>query len=131
MFHGRVAPADLLAPPQQLWTHDAYHASLAEADRSFVSELAFVLARAGTLTNLVAWFRADLCRGQSLTNAVGAPSTHWGRLAFPLGVPVPVREGDRIGVVLRCDPTAPGSCEFYWSAKVGERPIEEHDSRRR
>ena len=131
MFHGPVAPTDLLAPPQQLWTHDAYHCSLGEADRPFASQLAFAPVRAAKLTNLVAWFHADLCRGQSLTNAVGEPRTHWGRLVFPLAGPVEVREGERIAVEFRCEPTAPGTCEFHWSVRVGELPAEEHDSRRR
>jgi len=131
MFHSYVAPADLLAAPKQLWTHDTYGASLAEADRSFESELAFEAERAGKLSNLVAWFHADLCDGHSLTNAVGAPSTHWGRLVFPLDRPVDVRQGEPIDVEFRCDPSAPGSCEFYWSVRIGELRAEQHDSRRR
>jgi type I protein arginine methyltransferase len=131
MFHGPVAPTDLLARPQQLWTHDAYRCSLGEADRSFESKLAFESERAGKLTNLVAWFHAELCRGQSLTNAVGAPRTHWGRLVYPLADAIDVRAGERIGVEFRCEPTAPGSCEFYWAVRVGQLPAEEHDSRRR
>lgn len=131
MSQAHVAPADLLAAPKQLWTHDAYGCSLAEADRSFESALVFEAERAGKLSNLVAWFHAALCEGHSLTNAVGAPTTHWGSFVFPMERALEVQKGEIIHVEFRCDPTAPGSCEFCWSVRIGERAAERHDSRRR
>jgi SAM-dependent methyltransferase len=126
-----ITADDFLAAPKMLWTHDAHVATLAEADRSFESTLTFEVERAGKVSNLVGWFHADLCHGQSLTNAVDAPITHWGSFVFPLDRSVDVRQGEVIHVEFRCDPTAPGSCEFCWSVRIGELPAEQHDSRRR
>jgi hypothetical protein len=67
--------------------------------------------------------------GSELTNAVGAPDTHWGRTLFPLSAPVTLAEGASFDVTLRCDPSIPGSCEFYWSLGLPGRPLEEHDTR--
>jgi type I protein arginine methyltransferase len=126
-----VTPDDLLAPPQPMWSHDAYTCSLEEADRPFVATLAFTAARSGRLTALAAWFDAQLCDGVSLTNAVGAPDTHWGRFMFPLDRTIEVREGATIRAEVRCEPSAPGGSEMCWSAQVDDGPIERHDTRRR
>ena len=121
---------ELLAPPRMLWTHDPYTCSLDEADRPFTSKLAFVADRPGTMTGFVAWFTAEMGDGEILTNAIGAPDTHWGRTLFPLEQPVEVAAGTPIGVELHCDPSLPGNCEFYWAVQIGDRPIEQHDTRR-
>lgn len=118
-----LSPDDLLAPPQAMWTHDAYTCTLAEADRSFLATLTFEATRAGKLSGLAAWFTADLCEGESLTNAVGAPDTHWGRLLFPLERTIEVGRGMPMLLDLHCYPTSPGSCGFEWSAKVGDGPV--------
>lgn len=121
--------ADLLAPPQVLWTHDAYTCSLEEADRPFTAKLAFVTTTAGRLSGFVAWFNAEMCEGIALTNAIGAPGTHWGRLLFPLATAVEVAAGTAIAVELRVEQSAQGSCEFYWATTIGDRPLEQHDTR--
>jgi hypothetical protein len=129
MTQAHIATDDLLAPPQALWTHDARTCSLAEADRSFVGTPVFTAARAGRFSALAAWFTADLCDGCVLTNAVGAPDTHWGRIFFPLEETIDVAEGARIRVELRCDPSSPGCCEFDWSVTIGDGATERHDTR--
>jgi SAM-dependent methyltransferase len=129
MTQAHITTDDLLAPPQMLWTHDAYTCSLAEADRSFVSTQVFTAARTGKLSALATWFTADMCDGCVLTNAVGAPDTHWGRIFFPLKDPIEITEGARIQIELRCDPSTPGICEFDWSVKVGDGATERHDTR--
>jgi protein arginine N-methyltransferase 1 len=126
-----VTEEDLIAPPQAMWSHDAYTCSLEVADRPFVASLVFTAARSGGLSALAAWFDARLCEGVSLTNAVGAPDTHWGRFMFPLDRTIEVREGATIKVELRCEPTAPGGSEMYWSTQVDDGPIERHDTRQR
>lgn len=131
MSQSYISVDDLLSAPQVMWTHDAYTSTLAEADRTFESKLSFEVTRGGgQLSGLAAWFTADFFEGHSLTNAPGAPETHWGRFVFPLHGTIEVREGTPIDVEFRCEPSAPGTCEFYWSAKVGDMAIERHDSRK-
>ena len=50
----------------------------------FAATCTFTAARAGRLSAIAAWFDAELCAGVHLTNAVGAPDTHWGRYMMPL-----------------------------------------------
>lgn len=125
-----VGMADLLSPPQELWSHDAYTCTLEEADRSFVATLEFLATRRGKLNGVVAWFTADMGGGVTLTTAVDAPVTHWGRLLFPIRRNVEVVEGTPIRVELHCDPSSQGTCEFFWSIQVGDEPIERNDTRR-
>lgn len=124
-----ITPADLLAPAQPLWSHDAYTCTLEEADRSFTSKLTFTAERAGKLNGLVAWFEADMGHGMTLSTSVAAPPTHWGRFLFPASAPLPIAAGATIAVELHCDPTTQGSTEFYWALQVDGGPIDEHDSR--
>ena len=131
MTQWRVTTDDLLAPPQLMWSHDAYTSTLEEADRPFVAKLAFTATRGGGLSAMAAWFDADLGEGVSLTNAVGAPDTHWGRYLFPLNRTIEVRPGASIQAEIRCEPSAPGCCEMYWSVQVDDGPIEQHDTRPR
>jgi hypothetical protein len=67
--------------------------------------------------------------GSTLTNAVGAPDTHWGRTLFPLHRALTVVAGTQVQVELRCDPSVPGNCELSWSARIGDSPREAHDTR--
>lgn len=122
-------PEDLLVPAQPLWSHDAYTCTLEEADRSYTSVLEFTARYNGQLNCLLAWFDADMGGGGTLTTAVGAPQTHWGRFLFPTRGPIAVEEGDKIRTELHCDPSTQGSCEFYWSIQVNDGPVERHDTR--
>lgn len=130
-FHTQehLTPDSLLATPQRMWSVNPYTCPLQEADRSFTAELPFAAARAGTVSGFVAWFTAEMGDGSTLTNAVGAPDTHWGRTLFPLDTARAVAAGTPIQVELHCDPSLPGTCEFYWSAKIADGPREEHDTR--
>jgi type I protein arginine methyltransferase len=121
---------DLLATAQPMWSHDAYTCTLEEADRPFVTSLDFRIERAGKLSGVLAWFTADMGGEITLTTAVGAPPTHWGRLLFPLRQAAPVAEGARVRVEVHCDPSSQGSCEFYWAIQVDDGPVERHDTRR-
>lgn len=121
---------DLVAAPQVMWSHDPYTCSLAEADSSFRTKQTFITTRAGMISGFVSWFTADMGDGNVLTNAVGAPNTHWGRTLFPVDRPIEVAAGMPVHVELHCDPSTAGTCEFYWAVQVGSRPLEEHDSRR-
>jgi SAM-dependent methyltransferase len=131
-FHtqARLTPDALVAAPQALWSHDPYTCSLEEADRPFTAKLTFEAARGGMLSGFAAWFSAEMGDNETLTNAVGAPETHWGRTWFPLDRAVEVAAGEAFDVELHCNPSAPGSCEFYWAVKLANRPLEEHDTRR-
>ena len=124
-----LTPDDLLAPAQAMWSQDPLTCTLEEVDQSFTAKLRFEATRAGTVSGAVAWFTAEMGDGTTLTNAVGAPDTHWGRTLFPLERPVEVAAGTPIEIEVHCDPSLPGSCEFYWAARIGDRPVEEHDTR--
>lgn len=125
-----LTPDDLLAEAKVMWSHDAYTCTLEEADRSFESKQTFTSQHPGAFSGFVTWFAAELCEGCTLTNAVGAPDTHWGRILFPLDHAIDVTTGTRIQAEVHCDPAGPGSCEFYWSAKIADGRVEEHDTRR-
>jgi predicted RNA methylase len=126
----RMTPDALVAAPQVMWSHDMYTCSLEEADQPFTAKLTFGATRAGKISGFAAWFTAEMGDGGALTNAVGAPDTHWGRTWFPLDRAIEVAAGESFDVELHCDPSTQSSCEFYWSVKLAERPLEEHDTRR-
>jgi hypothetical protein len=119
----------LVAAPQAMWSHDPYTCSLEEADRPFTTKLTFEAARGGTVSGFAAWFTAEMGDGNTLTNAVGAPDTHWGRTWFPLDRAIEVTAGESFDIELHCDPSAQGTCELGWSVKFANRPLEEHDTR--
>jgi precorrin-6B methylase 2 len=119
----------LLAEPQVMWSHDPYTCTVEEADQPYTAKLSFRATRASKLSGVVTWFTAEMGNGTELTNAVGAPDTHWGRSLFPFDAPIDLAEGESFAVELHCDPSLPGSCEFYWSVKTDGRPLEEHDTR--
>lgn len=129
MTQWAVTPDDLVAPPQPMWSHDARVCSLATADATFSAELTFTASRDARLSALAAWFDAVMCDGVALTNAVGAPRTHWGRLMLPLRATIELRAGATIRTELRCEPATPGSSHIYWSVQVDDGPIERHDTR--
>lgn len=120
---------DLLAAPQPMWRHDAGTCTLEEADSPFEARLSFTATRDGTLSALAAWFDAEMGGGVRLTNAVGAPATHWGRFVFGLDRPIAIRAGATIATHVRCDPAAQGGTETYWSVQIDDGPIERHDTR--
>jgi len=126
-FHTQSQPA-LVAPGQVMWSHDPLTCSLAVADQQFTTKLTFHATAASTISGLVAWFTADMGDGTILTNAVGAPDTHWGRTLFPLDRPIQLAAGAAIDVTLACDPSLPGSCEFSWTVSI-DGQTEHHDTR--
>ncbi|MFO0633256.1 MAG: 50S ribosomal protein L11 methyltransferase [Nannocystaceae bacterium] len=126
-----VTPEDMLAPAQVLWHHDAYRCSRDEADDVFAARLSFTVEREGDLSAIATWFDADMGGGAVLTTAPGAPLTHWGRMIFPLHEPKRVAVGARIEVELRCEPSSQGGTEKYWSVRIDDGPLEEHDTRPR
>lgn len=129
-FHIQTPPASLVAAPQKMWSHDPLTCTLEEADNPFTAKLMFEASEDTTISGVLSWFVADMGNGTTLTNAVGAPDTHWGRTLFPLDRPIDIVAGTKIAVQLNCDPTVPGSCEFSWTVTVGDRAPEVHDSRR-
>lgn len=131
-FHTQApfTPASLVAAPQVMWSHDPHTYVLERSNQPFTAQLTFEATRAGSVTGLAAWFTAEMGDGTTLTNAIGAPDTHWGRTLFPLDRPLAIAAGTPLHVELRCDPSTPGNCEFYWSAQVPGGPLEEHDTRR-
>ena len=130
-FHTQthVTPDSLVAAPQTMWSHDPHTCSLEEADQPFITKLTFTAKRPARLSGFVTWFVAEMGDGNTLSNAVGGPDTHWGRSLFPLDRPIDLAAGTKLDVELHCDPSLPGSCEFCWSLKLEDRPLEHHDTR--
>jgi len=126
-----LTPADLFADPQMLWSHDALGVTLAEADSPAQAKLTFAANRKGTVLGFAAWFHAEMAGDIVLTNAVGQPDTHWGRVFFPLNHGVEVESGAPITVDLTCYPSAPGTSEFTWNVDIDGRPTERHDTTKR
>lgn len=129
-FHTQTPPESLVAPPQVMWSHDPLTCSLEEADQPFTTKLTFEAAQPSTLSGLLTWFVAEMGDGRTLTNAVGDPDTHWGRSLFPIDRPIELAPGTKIDIELTCDPSIPGTCEFGWSVRVPDRPVELHETRR-
>ncbi len=129
-FHTQTPPDALVSPPQAMWSHDPLTCSLQVADQSFTTKLTFKATEQTTLSGLLTWFVAEMGDGTTLSNAVGSPDTHWGRSLFPLDRPIEVAAGTQIDIELQCHPSVPGSCEFGWTVRVGDRPAEQHATRR-
>lgn len=128
MLQAEIAVDDLIAAPQAMWTHDAATCTLARADSESEARLNFVATRTGRICALACWFHADMAPGCSLTNEVGAPDTHWGRLLLPLMNALEIREGQAIAVYVRCYPTAQAGSEFQWTVSVDGGPVDRYDT---
>ena len=121
-----LGPDALLAEPQGLWAIDAYRHCAAEARLPFRSAVCFTAARSGHVSSLAAWFDSEIASGVTLTNAPGAPKTHWRLALFPLERPTLVRPGTPIQVRFCCAPAGVGHCRNTWSVRVGNGPWEHH-----
>ena len=119
----------LLAEPKPLWTHHVYTLPAEKARLPFRASLEFKISRAAELDGLVLWFDAELGGGITLTNAPGAPLTHWSQYVLPLKFGGPVAPGVVLTVQFACIPALPGYCHNAWSAKIGSGPWEHHDTR--
>ena len=108
-----------LAPPQPMWTTDVARTSIAEAALPMRTRLIFSATRAARLGGFVTWFDADVGSGVPLTNAPGAPETHWGRFVFACPGTPEVAVGDAIEFALTTIPGEPGWCHHAWSIAVG------------
>lgn len=128
-FHTHAEPAALVGPPQRMWSHDPHTCSLEEADQAFTTKLVFDATEPVRMSGVLTWFVADMGDGNTLTNAAGAPDTHWGRSMFPLDRPIDLVAGDKVTVELVCDPSMPGSCEFTWKVQVNDGVPEVHETR--
>jgi protein-L-isoaspartate O-methyltransferase len=126
---GAIAASELLAPPQAMWTTDLARYPAASARLPFRAALRFTLASSGKLNAMAAWFHAEFGNGVVLTNAPGAPATHWKQYALPLRHPRAVEAGTSVDVEFTCIPDAPGFCQHAWSVRVAGAPWEHHDTR--
>lgn len=90
--------ADALLAEPAAWALLDY-ASVTDPDVH--ASLAWTAARDGTVHGLSLWFQAELAEGIGYSTGPGAPETVYGTPFIPLGEPVAVRAGDRIGVELQ------------------------------
>lgn len=124
-----LAASELVADPQPLWTTDVHRCSSGTARLPFRASLRFPVKQGGSVNGLAAWFQAEFGNNLLLTNAPGAPVTHWRQYALPLQRVKRVTPGMQIAVDFTCIPDAPGYCHNAWSVRVGTDDWEHHDTR--
>jgi SAM-dependent methyltransferase len=120
----------LIADPVPMFDIDAYRFDAAQASLPFRASLRFQARRNGHVDALALWFRAELADGVELTNAPGAPPTHWKQYALPLECGGRVSAGAQILVEYACIPAYPGYCHQSWSARVGAEQWQHQDTRK-
>ena len=125
-------PAEcLLASGQTLWNTDMASIPAAQAALPFRGSAQWLARRAGWFEGLVTWFEAGFGADITLSNAPGAPATHWGQFVFALERPLLVRSGSWIEAQLSTIPVAPGYCHHAYSVRVDHGPWQHHDTRGR
>ncbi len=122
-----ATPADVRAEPKPLWTSDPATMSPRRARMPYVGEVDYVLD--GPVNGLVIWFSADMPGTECLSTEPGV-STHWGNFLLPIGCASDAAAGDPLHVRFQCIPTPAGGSEHAWSARLGNGPVEVHDTRR-
>ena len=120
---------NLMARPQIMWATDVYSYSVSEARLPSRARLKFSALREGKINALSAWFSADFGNSVTLTNSPAAPLTHWAQYIFALNEPVQVTTGTPIFVEFTCLPSIPGHTSHAWSVRIGDGPLEHHDTR--
>lgn len=124
-----VAPDDLRAEPQSLWSVDCRAMPADDARTPFAAELTFRLTGDG-VDGVVAWFAAEMPGAGVLSNAPGHPRTHWGQLLFPLANAHETHAGDELQIGFHNVPWGSLGSQHIWACRVGDRPLEVHDTRR-
>lgn len=124
-----LASECLLAEPQPMWTHHVQALPAEQARLPFRTSLEFKIVRAVELDGLALWFHAEFGDRITLTNAPGAPPTHWRQYALPLEFGGPVAAGTTLAVEFACIPATAGYCHNVWSARIGRGRWEHHDTR--
>ena len=123
-------PAEcLLASGQVLWSTDMASTQAAQAALPFRGSAQWIAERAGRLEGLVTWFEAGFGADITLSNAPGAPATHWGQFVFALERPMLLRSGSRIEAQLSTIPVSPGYCHHAYSVRVDQGTWQHHDTR--
>ena len=95
-----IPPDALLAPAARWLSLNLRSLDREEPLPAEGGEASFDLPRDGLFHGLACWFEADLGARVRLTNAPGAPPTHWNQAFLPLPRPVRTRAGDRLEVRL-------------------------------
>lgn len=128
-YRRRIVPGNLVASPQKMWTSRVAGVGAEHAALPARASLKFAIPQRAAVNCLVAWFSAELAPGISLTNAPGAPDTHWGQLLLPLEREQHVEPGDAVSVRIVCIPAGPERAHIAWSARIGVGRWEHHDTR--
>ena len=125
-----VSPQGILAEPAKLWSLEMVDFPLGEAVRPLTADLTFCIDRDAVVKALASWFWADFGDGLVLTNAPGAPETHWGQFLAPLRYPHPVSVGSLLQVKFASIPGTTGYSETAWSVRLGSEAWLNHDTRK-
>jgi Ribosomal protein L11 methyltransferase (PrmA) len=116
-YPARFDPAHLLGAPVRAISLSLSTASPAAA---LSAEVVLVAARPGTLHGIGGWFEAQLSPGATLTNSpLAARPIFRKQVFFPIARPVPLEEGDQIGVRLRI---LPAGGIVSWAVDVRDGP---------
>jgi type I protein arginine methyltransferase len=124
-----LAPEDIAAEAFPLWTIHLERFPTWQARLPFQAAPSFEIEEAGAVNALAAWFEAGFGESVTLSNAPGAPRTHWNQFVFPLDRRYDVEPGDRIDARFSCIPAGPGYCHHAWSVSAAGRAWEHHDTR--
>jgi len=113
-----IGPESLLADGEKLWETDLLACPSERKDLPLRASLTFRARREGRLSALAGWFRAELAPGIHLTNAPGAPDTHWGRVTFNLEKPLRVGKGQAMEVEFASEPVGPDETYSRWAVRL-------------
>ncbi len=123
-----VLEDEVLAEPQLVWDFDMLEFPAEKAAQPLLGEVTFRMDKDCSINALAAWFSADFGKGMTLSNAPGAPATHWGQFVAPLRFPVSAAPGTPVRVRFSSVPVQSGYSDTAWSVQVGSRPWLHHDT---
>jgi SAM-dependent methyltransferase len=118
----------LAGEPQMMWETNSSTMVASTASTPYVADLTFTLT--GPASALAAWFHAEMPGIDPLSNAPGQPRTHWGIMLFPIGSSLSCKAGDVLHVGFHCVPGGAYGSHHIWAVRVGDGPLEVHDTRR-
>ena len=111
----------------RLWTTNADHIPLEQAQAPHQAEVLLPVRDPGTANALALWFSAGLAPGISLSVGPGDPPTHWGMTTAPLRAPIDLRSGTAVRARVRTAPARPIGTWTSWAVAMPGADWEEHD----
>jgi hypothetical protein len=110
-----------------MWDIDLHSVSYEQSLRTFNAELSFVCQHSGQCNALAAWFEAELCENNVLSNKPSLEYTHWGRLVLPIGTSMYLEKGTPVEVQFSMLPGRIGESTARWHVQVGDYVFSSED----